>query len=130
MKSFALPVLAVFLLAGVLAAAPDFTGSWAGKTEISGVGTDDLSLVIQKKEDAQTKTVVYAATLADTLGYIAPGTEAREIKVEGGEMSFQFYIVNGTLISCKLTLKDDAMVGVWLDAASGESAEMKFERKK
>jgi hypothetical protein len=129
MRSFAPPVLALFLLAGLLAAAPDFAGTWIGKTEIPGVGMDDLTLVIQKKENAQTKTVVYAATITDTLGYVAPGTEAQEIKVEGAEMTFHFYIVDGSVVTNKITLKDDVIIGAWANA-EGTGAEMRLERKK
>ena len=130
MKSAALPVLALLLAAGVLIAAPDFAGTWAGKTEVPNAGPDDLTLVIQKKEDAQTKAVVYSATLVDTLGYVAPGTEVKEIKVEGNEMTFQFYLVDGTtLISAKLTYKEETLSGTWVHP-EGDSAELKFERKK
>jgi hypothetical protein len=129
MRSFALPALALFLLVGVLAAGPDFTGTWIGKTDIPNVGTDALTLVIQNKEDVQAKTVIYAVTLTDTLGYAPPGTEFREIKVEGNDMMFQFYIADGSLITGRLTLKDDALVGAWANA-EGDGAEMKFERKK
>jgi hypothetical protein len=129
MKSYALPVIALLLLAGVLAAAPDFAGTWIGKTDVPGAGTDDLTLVIQKNIDAQTKAVVYSATFADTLGYAPTGTEFKEIKVEGNEMTFQFLIVDGSIITGKLALKDETLVGVWANA-EGMSSEMKFERKK
>jgi len=129
MKSSALPVLALLLLAGILIAAPDFAGTWIGKTDIPDVGTDDLTLVIKKSEDAQTKAVVYSATLADTLGYVVPGTEFKEIKVQGNEMTFQFPIVDGNFITGKLVLKDETLVGSWANA-EGLSAEMKFEKKK
>jgi hypothetical protein len=129
MKSAVLPALLVLLLAGSLAAAPDFTGTWLGKTEIPGAGINDMTLVIQKKVDAQTKAVTYLATLTDVMGYIPPGTEAGEVKVDGSEMTFQFTIVDGTLISGKLTLKDDVLVGAW-STPDGMGAEMRFERKK
>lgn len=129
MRSFALPVLAIFLLAGILAAAQDFTGTWIGKTEVTGGESDDLTLVIQKNVDPQTKAVAYSVVFTDTLGYAPPGTEVREVKVEGAEISFQFTIVNGTEISGKLTLKDDRLVGAWA-SAEGEGAVMSFERKK
>lgn len=129
MKSSALPVLAVFLLAGILVAAPDFAGTWIGKTDIPDVGTDDLTLVIRKSEDAQSKAVVFSAAISDTLGYVSPGTEIREIKVEGNEMTFQFPLVDGSFVAGKLALKDETLVGSWANA-EGMSAEMKFERKK
>ena len=129
MRSFALPVLAAFVLAGAVAAAPDFVGTWVGKTEVPGGDLDDLTLVIQKKEDAQTKSIIYSVAFSDTLGYAPPGTEVREVKVEGAEMSFQFTIVDGTTISGKLTLKEDALVGAWF-TPEGDGAEMRFERKK
>jgi hypothetical protein len=129
MRSFALPVLAVCVLAAALAAAPDFVGTWIGRTEVPGAGMDELTLVVQKKEDVQAKTVAYAVAFTDTLGYAPPGTEVREIKVEGDSMTFQFNIVDGSLITGKLILKDDTLVGVWANV-EGEGAEMRFERKK
>ena len=129
MKSFALPVLAVCVLAGVLAAAQDFTGTWIGKTEVNGGDPDELTLVIQKSVDSQTKAVTYSVVFTDTLGYAPPGTEVREVKVEGAEISFQFTIVNGIQIWGKMTLKDNTLVGTWA-SAEGEGAVMSFERKK
>jgi hypothetical protein len=129
MKSYALPLLAVMILAGVLVAAPDFAGTWTGKTDIPNIGTDDLTLVIQKKEDPQTKTVVFSAVLSDTLGYVAPATEVKEIKVAGSEMTFQFPLVDGSVIAGKLAFKDETLVGSWAND-EGMAAEMRFERKK
>jgi len=123
MRSNVVPVLAFFILAGALAAAPDFVGAWIGKTEIPEAGIDELTLVIQKKEAA------YFGAISDTLGYLAPGTELKEIKVDGDVMAFQFYLVDGSLMSGKLTLKDETMTGTWIHP-EGNSAEMKFERKK
>jgi hypothetical protein len=129
MKSAVLPALLVLLLAGSLVASQDFTGTWLGKTEVPEAGINDMTLVIQKKTDAQTKAVTYLATLSDVMGYIPPGTEAGEVKVEGSEMTFSFYIFDGTLISGKLTLKDDVLVGAWM-TPEGVGAPMRFERKK
>ncbi len=123
MKSSALFVLAVFLCAAALAAAPDLSGTWIGKTEVPNAGPDELTLVIQKKEAA------YIGTISDTVGYLAPGTELKEIKVEGNDMTFQFVLVDGTLMSAKLTFKDETLSGSWVHP-EGDTAEMKFERKK
>ena len=122
MKS-AFSVLALVLLAGVLIAAPDFTGTWIGKTEVPNAGLDEITLVVQKKE------AVYTGIMSDTLGYLAPGTELKEIKIEGNDMTFQFPLIDGTLMSAKLTYKDEALTGAWAHP-EGDMAEMKLERKK
>ena len=67
--------------------------------------------------------------MSDTLGYLAPGTELKEVKVEGNDMTFQFPLIDGTLMSAKLTFKDETLTGIWVHP-EGDAAEMKLERKK
>jgi hypothetical protein len=123
MRSSIISILAVLVLAGGLLAADDFTGTWIGKTDVPNAGSDDLTLIIQKKDG------VYAGTFSDSLGYLVPGTELKEIKVEGSDMSFQFVIADGTLLFGKLALKDGKLSGTWAHP-EGDVAEMRFERKK
>ena len=123
MRSSVISILAVLILAGGLVAGEDFSGTWIGKTDVPNAGTDDLTLTIQKKDG------IYSGVFSDTLGYLVPGTEMKEIKVEGSDMSFQFVLADGTLLSAKLTMKDGKLSGTWAHP-EGDTAEMRFERKK
>jgi hypothetical protein len=122
MRTAIIPVLVLLLLAGVVAA-PDFVGTWIGKTQVPDGSTDDLTIVIQNKDN------VYSGTIVDTLGYAPLGTELKEIKVEKNEMSFQFFIVDGSLIVCRVALKDETLTGAWTNA-EGDGAAVVLERKK
>ena len=112
-------------LAGLLAyaAAPDITGTWIGKTEVPDAGNDDLTLVIKKTATG------FSGTFSDTLVQVNKDIEISAVKLEGNELSFNFSLIDGTLMTAKLKIDGDQMTGTW-GHPEGDVGSMTFERKK
>jgi hypothetical protein len=122
------PALWAFALAGLLAlaasaAAPDFVGTWIGKTDVPDQGTDELTLVIVKTATG------FEGTFKDAMGMIAPETKVANAKVDGATMTFNFALTDGTTLVGLVKIDGDKMTGQW-DHPDGESAPWTFERKK
>jgi len=111
--------------AGLLAyaAAPDITGTWIGKTDVPDVGIDELTLVFKKTPDG------YVGVFSDSLGQLAKDTELKDIKLEGSQVTFNFPIIDGTILQGTLKIDGDKMTGAWTHP-EGNSATWTFERKK
>jgi len=120
---FTVACLVFILFITAAASAPDFAGTWLGKTEVPDQGTDELILVLKKGESG------YSGTITDSLGMIVKETELKEIKVEDKAISFKFPLVDGTMISVKLTLDGDKMTGAW-EHPEGGSGAIELEKKK
>ena len=116
-------VLAAVCSLASAAAAPDFTGTWLGKTEVPDVGTDEVTLVVKKVGGG------YAAAISDSAGMIAQNTEARDVKVEGETIGFWFVLASGESVSIQLTIAGDTLTGGWTHE-SGSTGSLVFERKK
>ena len=112
-------------LAGLLAyaAAPDIAGTWIGKTEVPNAGVDELTLVIKKTATG------FAGTFSDTLGQLNKDSEITAVKLEGDELSFNFPLADGTLMTAKVKVDGDQMTGTW-GHPEGSVGSMTFERKK
>ena len=123
MKS-AFSLLALVPLAGVLIAAPDFAGTWIGKTDVPNAGLDESTLVIQKKDSRLHRH------LSDTLGYARPRNRA-----QGGQGRGKRHDLpvsphrRHALCPPSSPIKDETLTGAW-DHPEGDAAEMKLERKK
>jgi len=116
--------LSLALLAGLaLASGPDIIGTWLGKTEIPDAGLDELTMVITKTETG------YAGLSSDTLGYLAPNSEMREIKLDKAELTFSLPLVDGQTVYLKLAVEGDKMTGTWT-TAEGDMGAIAFEKKK
>jgi hypothetical protein len=116
-------VLASFVFTAPRTAAVDFSGTWLGKTNLPHFGTDELTLVLKREKDSYTGTVV------DTLEIIAPDTPIQNAEVEGNVITFMFPLVDGTMLSCNLTLEGEKMNGYWSHSA-GARGIIVFEKKK
>ncbi|MBM3311151.1 MAG: hypothetical protein FJY80_06560 [Candidatus Aminicenantes bacterium] len=125
-RSLLLPLvgLAMAVLAGgALASAPDIVGTWVGKTEIPEAGLDEVTMVLTKAETG------YAGTASDTLGYLAPSTELKDVKLEGSELSYTFPLVDGQTVVIRLTVEGEKMTGAWT-TSEGSTGSITFEKKK
>ena len=118
-----LAAMAVLSLTLSARPASDPAGTWIGKTEVPNQGTDSLTLVLEKTAKG------WAGTVVDTLQLIAPQTVLVDIKVEGGEITFHFPLVDSSMIECKLKMDGEKMTGQWA-TAEGETGELTFEKKK
>jgi hypothetical protein len=120
---FSVSCLAFILFIAAAAAAPEFAGTWLGKTEVPDQGIDELSLVLKKGEAG------YSGTITDSLGMIVKETELKDIKIKEKTMTFQFPLFDGTPITVKLTLDGDKMTGAW-EHPEGSMGTIELERKK
>ena len=116
-------VLASFVFAAPRTAAVDFSGTWLGKTNLPHFGVDEMTLVLKKEKDS------YKGTVVDTLKIIAPDTLIQNAKVEGDVITFEFPLVDRTMLSCHLTLEGEKMNGYWSHSA-GARGIIVFEKKK
>lgn len=66
----------------------DLSGTWVGETEVPDQGTDELTLVLEKKEGE------YTGTISDSLGMLDE-TECEDIEFEDSNLSFNFSIYDG-----------------------------------
>ncbi len=112
-------------LAGLLAyaAAPDITGTWIGKTDVPNAGNDDLTLIIKKTATG------FTGTFSDTLSQVNKDAEITAVKLEGADLSFNFALADGTLMTAKLKIDGDKLAGTW-EHPEGSGGSMTFERKK
>ncbi len=111
-------------IAPVAASAPDFAGTWIGRTDVPDVGTDEITLVVGRKADG-----AYAATIGDSAQLIAQNTEGRDVKVDGETIAFWFPLASGETVTLQLKIAGDTMTGGW-QHESGATGSMQFERKK
>jgi len=119
-------VLAVGLFCALSAAAapaPNFAGTWIGRTDVPDVGPDQVTLIVKKVEAG------YAATISDSAAVIADNTAARDLKVNGETISFWFPLASGETVSVQLTITGDALSGAWTHE-SGQTGSLTFERQK
>jgi hypothetical protein len=112
-------------LAGLLAyaAAPDITGTWIGKTEVPNAGVDELTLVLKKTPTG------FTGTFSDTLAQVDKDAAITEVKLEGDDLSFNFFLADGTAMIAKLKVDGDKLTGTW-GHPQGDVGTMTFERKK
>lgn len=118
-----LAVLAALVLAAPRPAAVDFSGTWLGKSEMPSGDVDEFTLVLKKEKNS------YEGTIGDSLRMIAPATPLKSFKVEGDIITFEFPLVDGAMIYCKLTLDGEKMTGGWTHPA-GTTGALIFEKKK
>ena len=104
------------------AAVDDLAGTWTGTTWVPDQGEDALTLVLTKTESS------YSGTLTDSFG-MADKAELRDVKLENGELTFFFFLVDGSPIRIALKPEGDAMTGYWVND-EGDTGEIKLERQK
>jgi len=117
-----LALIGLFALAAS-AAAPNFVGTWIGKTEVPDQGTDELTLVVVKTATG------FEGTFKDAMGIISPETKITNVKVDDATLIFNFAITDGTVLTGLIKVDGDKMTGQW-EQPEGSGAPWTFERKK
>jgi Flp pilus assembly secretin CpaC len=120
--ALAVPVL-VALLFATAADAAEITGSWVGKTEVPGQGTDQVTMVLKK-----TSTGAYAGTISDSLGQITPDTEIKNISWTNDALTCSFPLADGSNIKMTVQLAEGKLSGDWVHE-QGETGPIVFEKK-
>jgi hypothetical protein len=113
----------IFAWAGPSLQAPNLSGTWIGKTEVPNVGTDEVTVVLKKAEKS------YSGTITDNQAVINPNTEIKDVTIDGEKLSFTFNLADGNLITIKLTVAGDKMIGQW-EHPEGSTGTIELIRKK
>jgi hypothetical protein len=110
-------------LTGLAQKAPDFGGTWIGKTEVPGVGMVEVTLVLKKAEKG------YAGTIScDREGVVGADTEIKDVMLDGADLSFIFPLADDTLLLMKLAVSGDKMAGHW-EHPAGTTAPVELVKK-
>jgi CubicO group peptidase (beta-lactamase class C family) len=104
--------------------APDLGGTWVGQTEVPGVGTIDVTLVLKEAEKGSSGMMS-----SDHQGVIRADTEIRDVERDGEKFSFVLPLADGTLLSMKLAVTGDRMTGHW-EHPAGTTGAVAFVKKK
>jgi len=102
----------------------DLSGTWVGETEVPDQGTDELTLVLEKKEGE------YTGTISDSLGMLQD-VECEDIEFEDSNLSFNFFIYDVYSIMTvyiTLTVEGDTMTGYW-ETEDGSTGSVKLEKE-
>jgi hypothetical protein len=110
------------LLFASAAQAAEITGTWSGKTEVPGQGTDQVTVVFKK-----TATGAYAGTISDSIGMIAAGTEIKNITWADNVLTCSFALSDGANIKLTARLVEGKLNGTWLHE-QGDSGPIVFEK--
>jgi len=89
--------------------APDFGGTWIGKTEVPGVGLTEITLVLKKVDKG------YSGTIASGNQAVISGSpEIKDVTADGEKLEFVFPLADGTLLFMRLPRRrrqDDRPLG-------------------
>jgi hypothetical protein len=118
----AVPILVALLFAAAAYAA-EVTGTWVGKTEVPGQGTDEVTMVLKK-----TGTGAYAGTISDSAAQIAPGTPIKNISWADNVLTCSFPLADGANIKMTVKLENGKLNGNWVHE-QGDSGAILFEKK-
>lgn len=120
-------VLGATVLTGLAQKAPNLDGTWIGKTDIPGVGTVEMPLVLKRAEKSYGGTISISHSGGE--GVIQASTEIRDVTTDGEKFSFVFPLTDDSLVLVKLVLAGDQMTGQW-EHASGSTGAIEFVKKK
>ena len=120
-------VLGATVLTGLAQKAPNLDGTWIGKTDIPGVGTVEMPLVLKRAEKSYGGTISISHSGGE--GVIQASTEIRDVTTDGEKPSFVFPLTDDSLVLVKLVLAGDQMTGQW-EHASGSTGAIEFVKKK
>jgi hypothetical protein len=122
-------VLAVFVAGVVMAAGPaaavDFSGIWAGSTQVPNVGDDPIRLELKAEGGS------YAGVMSDGAGMIMPNP-ITNVKVDGATIAFDIAVNGGQgAMPVRVTLKldGDTLAGGWA-TEDGMSGALSLARQK
>jgi len=102
----------------------DLSGTWVGETEVPDQGTDELTLILEKKEGE------YTGTISDSLGMLDE-TECEDIEFKDNTLTSNFTFSDGydyTTVYITLTVEGDTMTGYW-ETEDGSTGSIKLEKE-
>lgn len=102
----------------------DLSGTWVGETEVPDQGTDELTLVLEKKEGE------YTGTISDSLGMLQD-VECEDIELKDNTLTLDFTFSDGydyTTVYITLTVEGDTMTGYW-ETEDGSTGSVKLEKE-
>lgn len=102
----------------------DLSGTWVGETEVPDQGTDELTLVLEKKEGE------YTGTISDSLGMLQD-VECEDIELKDNTLTLNFTFSDGydyTTVYITLTVEGDTMTGYW-ETEDGSTGSIKLEKE-
>ena len=118
-----LACLALVVL-GAAATAVDMSGTWKGTTYIADRDAyDDLTIVLKKEGPS------YTGAVTDSLG-MAQEAAIQNVKLEAGELSFDFTIYNGEeyqTVHATAKVADGKLVGKWAVVGTDSVGEFSLE---
>lgn len=106
------------VLTGLAQEATDLGGTWVGKTDIPGVGTVEMTLVLKRAETSFGGTISIDHNGTEIQGH----TEIRDVTTDGEKFSFVFPLTDGSLVLVKLAVAGDKMTGHWEHPAGSTGA--------
>lgn len=111
-------------LTGLAQKATDLGGTWVGKTDIPGVGTVEMTLVLKRAEKSYGGTISIDHNGTEIQGH----TEIRDVTTDGEKFSFVFPLTDDSLVLLKLVVAGDHMTGLW-EHASGSTGAVELVKK-
>jgi len=102
----------------------DLSGTWVGETEVPDQGTDEITLVLEKKEGE------YTGTISDSLGMLQD-VECEDIELKDNTLTLDFIFSDGydyMTVYITLTVEGDTMTGYW-ETEDGSTGSIKLEKE-
>ena len=102
----------------------DLSGTWVGETEVPDQGTDELTLVLEKKEGE------YTGTISDSLGMLQD-VECEDIELKDNTLTLDFIFSDGydyMTVYITLTVEGDTMTGYW-ETEDGSTGSIILEKE-
>jgi CubicO group peptidase (beta-lactamase class C family) len=103
--------------------APDLAGTWIGRTEVPGVGTIEMTMVLEEAEKGSRGTISSSHP-----GVIRADTEIRDVALDSEKLAFVFPLADGTRLAMELAVDGDKMTGHW-EHPAGTSGAIAFAKK-
>ena len=102
----------------------DLSGTWVGETEVPDQGTDEMTLVLEKKDGE------YTGTISDSLGMLQD-VECEDIELKDNTLTLDFIFSDGydyMTVYITLTVEGDTMTGYW-ETEDGSTGSIKLEKE-
>lgn len=102
----------------------DLNGTWVGETEVPDQGTDEITLVLEKKDGE------YTGTISDSLGMLQD-VECEDIELKDNTLTLDFIFSDGydyMTVYITLTVEGDTMTGYW-ETEDGSTGSIILEKE-
>lgn len=103
--------------------APGLAGTWVGTTDVPGIGTIEMTLVLKEPGKGDGGTISSSHP-----GVIRADTGIRDAALDGEKLAFVFPLADGTPLAMKLAVAGDRMTGHW-EHPAGTTGAVAFIKK-